>query len=53
MKKIKNLTFSPLRIMVKNIEKRIDPREFIIVEELNEGIIKLVKKGLLKVQEYK
>ena len=50
MKKIKNLTFSPIRIMIKNSEIRINPRGNIILENLNEDILKLERKGLIKIR---
>lgn len=50
MKKIKNLTFSTIRVMIKNSEIRINPRESVIIDSLNEDILGLEKKGLLKVR---
>ena len=47
--KIKNMTFSPLRIN----DIRIIPKKIFIINEINQDLIMLEEKGLIKIKKIK
>jgi len=52
MIKIKNLTYQPIRIAIRNTECRVPPRGYLLLEEeINDTMVRLEKKGLLRVKE--
>jgi len=51
--KIKNLTYSVLRILINNRDIRFEPRKYSYTNIINEDILRLEKKGFIKVKEVK
>ena len=49
--RIKNLTYSVLRVIINNKDVRLEPRKNSFIDEINEDVIKLEKKGLIKVKK--
>ena len=53
MYKIKNMTFSPLRILIDGVDTRFQPRNNTFIEKINEDVLQLEKQKLIKIREIK
>tara|TARA_Y100000310_G_C20634450_1_gene790428 strand:- start:876 stop:1040 length:165 start_codon:yes stop_codon:yes gene_type:complete len=51
--KIKNMTYSPLRVMVGNTEINFFARKYTFINEINEDLLKLEKKGFIRIRKVK
>jgi hypothetical protein len=51
MYKIKNLTYSPLRVMIGNTEITFRSRKYTYIKEKNIDLIRLEKRGLIKIRK--
>jgi hypothetical protein len=51
--RIRNLTYSPLRVVIDGKDIRFNPRKYTILDKIDEGVLSLVKKGLIKIREIK
>ena len=51
--KIKNLTYSPLRIILDGSDLRLTSRKNIILDKINNDILQLEKKKMIKVMRIK
>jgi hypothetical protein len=53
MFKIKNLTYSPLRIIMDGKDVRLLPRNNTLLDKINDDILILEKKKLIKIMKAK
>jgi hypothetical protein len=53
MYKIKNMTFSPLRIVMNGEDVRLLPRNYTYLEKINSDIRQLERQKLIKIREVK
>ena len=53
MYRIKNMTFSPLRIIIDGSDVRLFPREYTILPKITQDLLNLEKQKLIKIRETK
>lgn len=49
--RIKNMTFSPLRIIMNGIDIRLTPRKNTFLEKINEDLLLLERQKLIRIKK--
>ena len=51
--KIKNMTYSPLRVVMDGKDVRLDARKYTFLDTIDDSILTLERKKLIKIRQIK